>query len=163
MDHSRSALARHRGAILAGLVLGAVALDPQPLAAQTDPCALLKAADVSALFGAAATPKATGRACNWKAASGKRSLGVLLYSAEVPGEMMYTGARGNVGKQPGDKVIDESGLGDKAFSVTASFGASFIVLKHGRVVQLQYLTGAPGTPKDRDDLRVVARKAIAAF
>ena len=139
MVRFRSALRRHHTTILAGLILGAVALGSQPLAAQTDPCALLKAA------------------------SGQRSLGVLRYSAEVPGDMMHTGARGNVGKQRGEEVVAESGLGDKAFSVTASFGASFIVLKHGRVVQLQYLTGAPGTPKDRDDLRVVARKAIAAF
>ena len=163
MVHFRSALTRHRATTLVGCILGAGALGPQPLGVQTDPCALLKAVDVSALFGAAATPNPSGRSCNWKAASGQRSLGVLVYSAEVPGEMMYTGARGKAGKQPGETVVDESGLGDKAFSGTASFGASFIMLKHGRVVQRQYLTRAPGTPKDRDELRVVARKAIAAF
>ena len=124
MVHFRSALTRHRATTLVGCILGAGALGPQPLGAQTDPCALLKAVDVSALFGAAATPNPSGRSCNWKAASGQRSLGVLVYSAEVPGEMMYTGARGKAGKQPGETVVDESGLGDKAFSVTASFGAS---------------------------------------
>lgn len=77
--------------------------------------------------------------------------------------MIYTGARGNAGKQPGEKVVDERGIGDVAFSITASVGASYVMLEHGRVVQLQYLAGAPGTPKDRDDLRVVARTAIAAF
>jgi hypothetical protein len=52
-------------------------------------------------------------------------------------------------------------------SITTDSGGvvpiKFVILKGGRVLQLQFWTGARGTAKDRDALRLVARKAAAAF
>jgi hypothetical protein len=40
---------------------------------------------------------------------------------------------------------------------------ALMMLKQGRLLQLQYWTGAAGTAKDLDALRPVAKKAITAF
>jgi hypothetical protein len=63
----------------------------------------------------------------------------------------------------GAKVSDETGIGDRAFSGEVSFGAIFVVLKQGRLLQLQYWTGSQGTSQDVAALRSVAQKAVAAF
>ena len=42
-------------------------------------------------------------------------------------------------------------------------GATFIVLKKSRMLQVQYWTGARGTSQDVAALRPVVRKAVAAF
>jgi hypothetical protein len=44
-----------------------------------------------------------------------------------------------------------------------SFGAVFVVLKKGRLLQLQYWTGSQGTSQDVAALRPVVQKAVAAF
>ena len=62
--------------------------------------------------------------------------------------MAYMGAHQGAQAADNAKVIDETGIGDKAFSSTASFGAFFVVLKHGRVLQIQYWTGGLGTSQD---------------
>jgi hypothetical protein len=73
------------------------------------------------------------------------------------------GARQNAQSDKDVKMSDETGIGDKAFSAQASFGAFFMVLKQGRVLQLQYLTGSQGTIQDVTALRAVVKKAVAAF
>ena len=118
------------------------------------------------LLGGTSTPTAApqGTTCAWKGADPKRKLAVLTYkSAGVPGELAYMGARKGAESDTGSNVTDENGIGDKAFSGTPSFGAIFVMLKGGRVLQLQFWTGARGTAGDRDALRVVAPKAAAAF
>ena len=131
--------------------------------AHADVCGLVKAADVAALLGGTPTPSPQGNSCVWGVAASRRTLGVLTPSNSVPGEMRFAAVRKGTERDAASKFADENGLGDKAFSSTPSFGAVFVMLKGGRVLQLQYLSGAPGTPKDRDALRVVARKAIASF
>jgi len=99
-----------------------------------------------------------------KGADPQRKLAVFTYkNAGVPGEMAYMGASKGAESDTGSNVTDENDIGDKAFSGTPSFGAMFVMLKGGRVLQLQFWTGARGTAKDRDALRVIARKAAAAF
>ena len=99
-----------------------------------------------------------------KGADPQRKLAVFTYkNAGVPGEMAYMGASKGAESDTGSNVTDENDIGDKAFSGTPSFGAMFVMLKGGRVLQLQFWTGALGTAKDRDALRVIARKAAAAF
>jgi hypothetical protein len=39
----------------------------------------------------------------------------------------------------------------------------FVVLKRGRLLQLQYWTGGKGTSQDVAALRPIVRKAVAAF
>lgn len=109
---------------------------------------------------APATPESS---CAWKSADPKLKLLVLTYSGGMPGEMMFPGAHQGAVNAAGAKPTDESGIGDKAFSVTAAFGASFIMPKGGRMLQVQFWTGAHGTEKDRDVLPGVARKVVAAF
>ena len=158
-----TAVSQLRASLLASIILGAFVVRAQPLFAQTDVCGLVKAADVAALLGGTPTPTPQGTSCVWRVAAPQRTLGVLTYSSGVQGEMVFAGARKGAERDAASKIADENGLGDKAFSVTPSFGAAFVMLKGGRVLQLQYLTGARGTPKDRDALRVVARNAIASF
>ena len=165
MACSIPALSRFPGVLSTSLALGVLVAVAHPLSAQTDACKLVKAADVAGLLGgtASATPTPNGTSCAWKTTDPKRKLAVLSYSSQVPGEMAYAGARKGAAGDAGSLIADESGLGDKAFSSTPSFGAAFIMLKGGRVLQLQYYTGARGTAEDRSALRVVAKKAIAAF
>lgn len=165
--NSRTATTRWRRAIvLGGLTLAAAMLRPEPLLANTGACALLKAGDVAPLLGGTPTHKATpeGQACTWNGSNPKRKLMVLTYKNRgVPPEAAFMGAR--KGAQAGEnaKVSDETGIGDRAFSGQVSFGAVFVVLKQGRLLQLQYWTGSHGTSQDVAALRSVVRKAVAAF
>ncbi len=152
------------------LAVGAVkaptaASGTQSLAPQVDACSFVQAADVAVLLGEPATcnPAPKGTSSVWQGADPQRKLAILTYSNRAPGEMIFMGARSGAVKDTKAKLADEPGLGDKAFSITSSFGAAFVMLKGGRVLQLQFLTGAQGTAKDRDALRTVARRAIKAF
>jgi hypothetical protein len=163
-----SAITRLRMLASTGLLLAALVLDTQPLSAQVNACALVKAADVAALLGGTPTATPPSGACVWKLAGSNRKLAVLTYkgvgpNTRVPGEMAFRGAHEGAERDAGSKIAEESGIGDKAFSITPAFGAAFVILKGGRMLQLQFWTGGQGTAKDRDALRVVARKAAAAF
>jgi hypothetical protein len=152
------------------LILGAIAIAVMvlwagTLQAKTDACGLLTAAEVAPLLGGtptnATTPK--GMACTWTGSNAKRKLLILTYEERVPGGVMFMGARQGAQSQEGAKVSDESGIGDKAFSVQESFGAVFFVLKQGRVLQLQFWTGSQGTSQDVAAMRPVVKKAAAGF
>jgi hypothetical protein len=154
---------RRAALLLGGLVLGLLLFSAQPLRAESDGCTLLKPADLTTLLGGTpiANPNAGG--CSWTVSGSTRKLVAIKYRATGPAaEMAFAGARGNAGKD-GEVVTDEAGLGDKAFSNLTSFGVAVVMFKQGRLLQLQYWTGAAGTAKDLDALRPVAKKAIAAF
>jgi hypothetical protein len=154
------------GAGLGALALAFPALHAEPLRAQTDACALLKVQDVAPLLGGAPTPTATpeGQGCTWVGARPDHKLAVLTYKNRgVPGEAAYSGARHSAQSLEGSKVADESGIGDQAFSGQVSFGAIFVVLKQGRLLQLQYWSGGQGTSEDVAALRPLVKEAVAAF
>lgn len=142
MTSARAMFARHSPLLAAGLLVCVLSLPGQPLSAQADKCAFVKAADVTALLGGPPVPTKQGSSCAWKVAGSNRKLMVLVYSNQIPGAMAFSRARQQAGSDGDAKVRDEAGIGDKAFSLTASFGASFM---------------------DRDLLRIVVRKAVAAF
>jgi hypothetical protein len=73
------------------------------------------------------------------------------------------GARMGAQREQDAKVSDEDGLGDKAFSGQVSFGVVFVVLKQGRLLQIQYWTGSQGTSQDVAALRPVVQKVVTAF
>lgn len=157
---------RVRALLLGALILAVLLARPGLLPAQTDACALVKAGDAAALLGGTPASKATpgGRACTWTGAIAGHKLLILTYkNTGVPGEAAYMGAHQGAQAADNAKVSDEAGLGDKAFSSTTSFGAVFVVLKQGRLLQLQYWTGGPGTIQDVAALRPVVQKAVAAF
>jgi hypothetical protein len=165
MNVNKTTIVRPRAFILGVLILAVWMSAPGQLAAKTDACALLKAADVAPLLGGTPTNTTTpkGMTCTWTGSNAKRKLLILTYEERVPGGVMFMGARQGAQSQDGAKVSDEPGIGDKAFSVQESFGAVFIVLKQGRMLQLQYWTGGPGTSQDVAALRTVVKKAVAAF
>jgi len=167
MKSHTAEIALPRAFILGALALAIMLLQPGPLPAQTDACALLKAGDVAPLLGGTATPTATpeGGACTWIGATAGRKLIVLTYKnlGGVPGEGAFMGARMGAQADEDAKVSDETGIGDRAFSGQVSFGAVFVVLKQGRLLQLQYWTGSQGTIQDIAALRPLALKAVAAF
>jgi hypothetical protein len=148
------------------LALAATLALPGLLPAQTDACSLVKAGDAAALLGGTATSKPTpeGQACTWTGGTSGRKLMILTYkNTRVPGEMAFMGAQQGAQADQEAKVSSEGGLGDKAFSATTSFGAVFVVLKQGRLLQLQYITKSRGTSQDVAALRPVVQKAVAAF
>jgi hypothetical protein len=167
MNFHTAKIARPGAFILGAVALAVLMLQPGPLSAQTDACALLKAGDVAPLLGGTPTQTATpeGGACTWIGATAGHKLIVLTYKnmAGVPGEGAFMGARMGAQASEDAKVSDETGIGDKAFSGQVSFGAIFVVLKQGRLLQLQYWTGSQGTSQDVAALRPVVLKAVAAF
>jgi hypothetical protein len=141
-------------------------LHAEPLVAATGACALLKADDTAPLLGGAPTQTATpeGQACTWTGANAERKLVVLTYKNRgVSADAAFMGARKGAEAGGDAKVSDEAGIGDRAFSAQVSFGAVFMVLKQGRLLQLQYWTGHQGTGQDVAALRSAVQKAVAAF
>ncbi len=166
MNSHTSKIFRLRSLILVALALAVLMARPQPLPAQTDACALVKAGDVAALLGGTPVSKSTpqGGACTWTGAVAGHKLLILTYKKTgVPSEAAFMGAQKGMQAEENAKMIDEAGIGDKAFSSTTSFGAVFVLLKHGRLLQVQYWTGSQGTSQDVDALRPVVHKAAAAF
>jgi hypothetical protein len=165
MDLNTSEIVRPRAFYIGALALVLLLLQPGLLPAQTDACALLKAEDVASLLGGTPTHKSSpeGQACTW-ANSGKKLI-LLTYKSipGVPGEAAFMGARNSAQAMDDAKVSDETGVGDRAFSGQVSFGAIFVVLKQGRLLQLQYWTGNQGTGRDVAALRPLVKKAVAAF
>lgn len=127
-------------------------------AAQAKGCDLLKPADLTPLLGATITPKAAGASCSWNG-GGKKVLALVYKTA---GGMMYDHAREASAKE-NKSTADQSGIGDKAFTSIESFGAVIVMLKQGRVLQLQYHTGGAATQEDVEALKALAKKAVAAF
>ncbi len=165
MNSQNAKMAWPRFLILGALTVAVLVTQATPLQAKTDACALLKAADMAALLGGTPTNTTTPEkmTCTWTGSNAKRKLLILTYKEMVPGNVMFMGARQGAQGQEGAKVSDESGIGDKAFSVQESFGVVFMVLKQGHVLQLQYWTGGHGTSQDVAALRPVVKKAVAAF
>lgn len=136
--------------------------------AKADPnsssCALLKPADLTSLLGGTVTATNNAGACSWTASGSKRKLIAAKPKDTGPAaEMVFAGAQKGAAKGGKGTVINEAGLGDKAFASLESFGVALVMLKQGRLLQLQYWTGAAGTAKDIEALRPVAKKAITAL
>lgn len=146
------------------LLIGSV-FSPAIAAPQPDACALLKPADLKPLLGGKPTAAANERGCLWTASGNNRKLIVLQYrqAVGVPSDMAFMGAQRGAAKGGKGKLSNEDGLGDKAFASLESFGVSLVMLKQGRLLQLQYWTEAAGTAKDIKLLRPVAKKAVTAY
>ncbi len=146
--------------------LSARSARPQPLLAQANACTLVSTGDAAALLGGSPTQKPTpgGGACAWVGTDGRHKLAVLTYKNRpgAPPGMICMGARKNAESEHAD-VSDEAGMGDRAFSAPVSFGAIMVAIKHGRVIQMQYWTGARGTTRDVTTLGPIVRRMVAVF
>jgi hypothetical protein len=150
--------------LLGGLVLGPLLCSARPLLAQSDGCALLKPADLTTLLGGTPTAKPNAGACTWTASgSGRKLIAARMMATGPAAAAAFAGARQGAAEGGTVTVTDEADLGDKAFAVLASFGVELVMLKQGRLLQLQYWTGAAGTAKDVEALRPVAKQAIAGI
>jgi hypothetical protein len=166
MNKHTARIAWPRFFVLGAFSLVVLLLHPAPLQAATDACGLLKAVDVAPLVGETPVSKGSpeGATCSWTGTKANHKLLIIAYkNKNIPGEMAFMGARHGAEAEEGSKVSDETGIGDKAFSAQTSFGAVFIVLKQGRILQLQYWTKTQGTNQDVDTLRPVVKKAAATF
>jgi hypothetical protein len=156
---------RRAALLFGGIVLGLLLFSALPLQAESDGCALLKPADLTTLLGGTPIANPNAGACSWTVSGSTRKLiaaKLKLRTAGLTAEMAFAAARQGAAK--GGKVVtEEAGLGDKAFASLESFGVALVILKQGRLLQIQYWTGGPGTAKDLGALRPVAKKAIAAF
>jgi len=126
-----------------------------------DSCTVLKPDDLTALLGGTAASKSTGESCSWKTADKTRQLTVLYSNSGMGAEMAFMSARKKVAK--GGAITDLKGIGDRAFSRLFPSGVMLMSIKQGQLLQLQYRTGEAGTSKDLDELKTVAKKAIASF
>jgi hypothetical protein len=144
-----------------------------PDKAKPDPCALLKPADLTKLLGATPIAKSArrGGGCNWTVSGSTRELNAFIPNVTGPdAEMVFMSGRMmamNAAKSGGLTVTDEADLGDKAFASQDFSGVILRIIKHGRLLDLQYYPNGPftkgTTSKDLDALRPVAKKAIEAF
>jgi len=127
-----------------------------------DPCALIKPDDLSALLGGTPVAKSLGDACLWTAAGSSKKLNSLKYKGTgMAAEMAFMSARKNAVK--GGPVTDVKDLGDSSFARLLPMGVVLVAIKNGQLLQLQFRTDQPGTDKDLDALKSVAKKTVAAF
>jgi len=138
------------------------AAPPVPVEAKLDICALLTPDDLTTLLGGTPIAKPGVDFCNWTASGSTKKLTAAKFPNEgMSSEMAFSTARKNAVKS--GPVTKEDGFGDNAFSRLVQIGVVMVMIKQGHLIQMQYRTEAPGTPKDLDLLRPVAKKVIAAF
>jgi hypothetical protein len=135
-------------------------------ASNSDACTWLKPSDLSALFGGTPISKSNGSSCRWTASASNKTLIVANVTPKntygAPMQVIFASAQKNA--HDTGKVTNESGLGDKAFSVVSDSGmVVLMIIRHDRLLQLQYVTGSSATAKDVDELMPIAKKAIVAF
>jgi hypothetical protein len=135
-----------------------------PARAETFNCTLLTPEDVTGLLGGPVVEKQAGGACTWAATAGKKKvIASTMRATGAPAESAFAGARKNAARQAKGKVVDEQGMGDRAFTVQTEYGVALVAIKKGRLLQLQFWAEAPGTPQDVEAFRPVARKVLAAL
>jgi len=143
--------------------LAAYAAPPAPAGAISDLCALLTADDLTMLLGGTPIARPGEDSCSWTASgSSKKLSAVKSPKTGIAADMAFSSAKKNAVKS-GVVITKEDGIGDDAFAHLAPLGLMLLMIKQGHLIQMQYRTEAPGTPKDLDMIRPVAKKLIAAF
>lgn len=150
-------------ALTSTLALTAALAVAPALGAQASTCTLLKDADVVPLLGPTPTRTELTGNCTWKSADGKRKIYILKYKFSGPPAKAAFPRMKTAAASGGAKVISESGAGDDAFSSLTSFGVAYVVIKGGRLLQVQYWPGQKGTAADAAAMRPLAKKAAAAY
>jgi hypothetical protein len=127
-------------------------------------CTLLRPEDVTGLLGGPVVEKQAGGACTWATnVSKKKVIASTMQATGAPAETAFAGARKNATREGKGKVVDEKGMGDRAFTVQTEYGVALVAIKKGKLLQLQFWSEAPGTPQDVEALRPVARKVLTAL
>ena len=58
---------------------------------------------------------------------------------------------------------NEPQLGKTAYSALTDYGAQIVILRNKALLNIQYMTGKPGTPEDVETIRKLAAKVAASF
>jgi len=142
-----------------------LAFGAAPLAAQ-HVCPVLTSAQVAPLLGNGATPKesGSGMVCTWTAPNGLRSLQVTVAPATEQTRSHFDMMYAKPGKTAMGELRQETGLGERAVSLTTASGINFQVVQGPHLLTFAYAnkTGAP-TANDHHTLRAIAARVVGAF
>ena len=137
----------------------AVHAEPQPTHGA---CALIKAEDLKALMGEVPVGSSKKGACTWTVSGSQAKLITSKFPDDgMAAEMAYYDAEKNASR--GGPVISLRGVGDKGFARFNRIGVVLTTIKNGKLLQMVYATGSPGSQKELDALQPIAVKAIAGF
>ncbi|HTN95315.1 MAG TPA: hypothetical protein VMJ33_12095 [Gallionella sp.] len=155
------------GALLTNAALPAHAETAAPQPAQSSQpthgaCALVKAEDLKALMGEVPSYSSKKGSCTWTVAGKPTKLITTKFPDDgMAAEMAYYDIEKNASS--GGPVISTKGLGDKGFARLNKIGVVLVTIKNGKLLQMVYATGAPGTEKDIEALKPVAMKVLEGF
>lgn len=131
--------------------------------AQHVSCTLVDSADLKLLLGRriAANENPVGDDCRWGAVGiGQIGLTISLSPPDTAG-VHDAFARGRELAGNNEPVVDEGGLGERAFSAVVAYGTTVTVLVAGRIIQLRYSDRLPGSRADLDRLRPIVVKIVS--
>jgi hypothetical protein len=155
-------------------VFGTALLSSAAPAGAVDPSTLVSKAEATALIGQPVVATSGGPAekdddsggmlsyCTFRAGPSALIVSVVSFSSATEAKAKTTRQLA-AARLDGDdaKIVEESGLGDRAFWATTANGAEYVVLKGSRVLGLA-LGGKPAKPPAsyRDALRALAKSAL---
>lgn len=153
------------GTTLSSPAAPAGAVDPATLVSQAEATAVMGQPVVATPGGPAAKDDDTGGMlayCTFRAGPTALIVSVVSFSSATEAKAKTTKQLA-AARLDGDdaKIVEESGLGDRAFWATTANGAEYVVLKGSRVLGLA-LGGKPAKPPAsyRDALRALAKSAL---
>jgi hypothetical protein len=146
-------------------------------------CTLLTESDVAPIVGAGQISQETkgGLTCMWGDPGGTTNKPRLLIQAPnfSPGlspdsartyatteeriEASFKANRKQAFDNKASHAKDEPQLGKTAFSALTDDGVEILIMKKNILLNIQYLTGNPGTPENVETIRKAAGKVAASF
>jgi hypothetical protein len=145
-------------------------------------CSLLTESDVASIVGAGQISQETkgGLTCMWGDPGGATNKPRLLIQApeftrpttdparsetttEQRVEASFKANRKQAFDDKTSHAKDEPQLGKTAFSALTDDGVEIFIMKKTILLNIQYLTGKPGTPEDVETIRKAAGKVAASF
>lgn len=122
-------------------------------------CEAFDQTELGKLLGGTPTLKFRGPICQWTVDGGKYKLVATKFgNTGMAAEMAFDDTQRKLGT-----TIKETGIGDRSFAHMEQYGVSMLIIKDGKLMQLQYGAGNPGTDKDLNALLPLAKKVAGAF
>jgi hypothetical protein len=182
-------LIRWHGGFLSAVLVAALVITPGTSSAQRGKvpdlhlCTLLTESDVAPIVGAGQISQETkgGTSCMWGDPGTNPNKPRLLIQAPdftrsaspdprrtdtTTEERLEASFKANRKQAFDDKTShakDEPQLGKTAFSALTDDGVEILIMKKNTLLNIQYLTGKPGTPENVDAIRKAAGKVAASF
>ena len=132
---------------------------PAKTEAQPGFCAIFDQGELSKLLGGAPALQSQGPICQWTVSGKKYKLRAIRFgNTGMAAEMAFDDTQKKLGT-----TVREPGIGDRSFAHMEKYGVSMMIIKDGKLMQLQYGAGSPGTDKDVETLLPLAKQAAAAL